>query len=233
VTKLHLAHARANGTLSPAVGELHALRELDLNDNAGLHGSLPTEIGALHALSHVYLFGAALSGTLPAQLSQCTALQELEASRCRLSGTLPAELPKTLEYVFLEANRLSGVLPAATFARLRRLKELELSDNRLSGSLPPALAARPLQHLDVQHNRVTGEAARRPADSRCSGGADRYLRGPATNAAQQGSTPWNPDAPQQRQRGAPAARARGVSPNPADPGAVAGEEARQRKRGED
>ena len=46
VTKLNLAHAHANGTIPANIGELRALRELDLNDNAALHGSLPSVLNS-------------------------------------------------------------------------------------------------------------------------------------------------------------------------------------------
>ena len=39
----------------------------------------------------------------------------------------------SLRYLFLEANRISGVVPPS-LANLHRLRELELSHNRLSGS---------------------------------------------------------------------------------------------------
>ena len=105
------------------------LRVLDLNDNPGLGGTLPTELAALPLLDHVYFFGDALSGTLPPALGSCGALRELELSHRKLSGTLPATLPPRLQYTFLESNRVSGTLPAA----LAELRGSASSSSRRTG----------------------------------------------------------------------------------------------------
>ena len=178
VTKVSLAGGKVRGTLPNELARLGQLQVLDLNENPSLSGTLPEQLGRLDSLANVYLFGSALSGSLP-DLGGCAALQELELSHCRLSGTLPASLGRAskLQYLFLESNGLSGTLPAA-LGRLRGLKELELSENRLSGSVPSALRARSLSHLDLQKNPRLKGVPQASAKSQCSGGSDKYLRGP-------------------------------------------------------
>ena len=179
VTTLALSGGKVSGTLPAEVCQLNQLAVLDLNENPRLSGTLPTQLGRVSSLTHLYLFGSALSGSIP-ELGGCRALQELEISHCRLSGTLPSSLraASKLEFVFLESNALSGTLPTS-LSRLGRLHELELSENRLSGSVPAALRAMPLKHLDLQKNpRLSGAAeTRASAQSDCSGGAAKYLRG--------------------------------------------------------
>lgn len=194
VRGLSLAGEGLHGTLPTQVGALRALATLDVNDNPRLSGTLPTELGAALRLTHVYAFGcSSLSGTLPSALPP--SLQELELSRCRLSGTLPPQLGSlgSLRYAFLESNRISGVVPPS-LARLRQLKELELSSNRLSGSVPRAVAAMALQHLDIKDNspQLRGAPVQKPGHG-CSGGTDRYLRGgQAGQAPTRGPVSANP-----------------------------------------
>mmetsp|Transcript_35804 Transcript_35804/g.75247 ORF Transcript_35804/g.75247 Transcript_35804/m.75247 type:complete len:159 (+) Transcript_35804:944-1420(+) len=108
-------------------------------------------------------------------------LQELEMSKNKISGTLPTSLPTSLQYIFLESNLLSGTLPKS-FSRLRRLKELELSENAFSGSVPASVSSLHLDHLDLQQNRaLQGVPKSENKGSRCSGGADKYLRGAIPN----------------------------------------------------
>ena len=182
VTGLTLSGGKASGTVPAQLCQLRQLAVLDLNENPRLSGTLPTQLGRMSSLTHLYLFGSALSGTIP-ELGGCKALQELEMSHCRLSGTLPPSLgaASKLKFVFLESNKLSGTLPTS-LSRLGRLHELELSENKISGTVPAALRAMPLQHLDLQHNpRLSGAAeTRASSQSDCSGGAAKYLRGGQT-----------------------------------------------------
>jgi Leucine-rich repeat (LRR) protein len=169
---LSLSKEALHGTLPSELGALASLTTIDVNENAQLSGTLPSELMASPRLTQLYAYGSRISGTLPA-LSEARALQELEMSFCRLSGTLPSRLPNALRFVFLESNRISGAIPSS-LATLRRLHELELSHNRFSGSLPARVARMPLQHLDVAKNpRLRGVPVAAPKQG-CSGGSERY-----------------------------------------------------------
>lgn len=176
--------AGVRGTLPTELGSLASLKVLDLNEASRLSGTLPTELANARSLSQIFAFGAAsLSGTLPSAWPR--SLQELELSRCRLSGTLPPQLGgcSGLKYLFLESNAISGVLPSS-LGSLPRLRELELSGNRLSGSVPRSLASKALDHLDLKDNspKLIGAPTAKPSKG-CSGGSDRYLRGQPGGAA--------------------------------------------------
>ena len=187
VVSLSLSKEGLHGTLPTQLGKLAHLSSLDVNENAQLSGTLPSELVGSASLEQLYAFGAHVSGTLPVAVGGARVLQELELSYCRLSGTLPAALPASLRYVFLESNKLSGSVPSA-LAGLRRLRELEMSHNRLSGSLPARVAHMRLEHLDFGQNpRLAGVPKQRPQQG-CSGGGDRYLRGQQPQA-QSGSAP--------------------------------------------
>lgn len=190
ITKVTFAAGKLRGTLPNELARLSQLQVLDLNENPSLSGTLPEQLGRLDSLSNVYLFGSRLSGSLPDSLGGCAALQELELSHCRLSGTLPASLGRAskLQYLFFESNALSGTLPAS-LGRLRGLKELELSENRLSGSVPSALRSRSLSHLDLQKNPRLKGVPQASAKSQCSGGSDKYLRGPGLQQSTEADKP--------------------------------------------
>lgn len=162
-------------------------------------------------LSHFYAYGARrLSGTLPASLCDARLLQELELSSCRLSGTLPTmgtgaasrsagdtgstrslgSGMSSLRYLFLEANRISGVVPPS-LANLHRLRELELSHNRLSGSVPRGVTRLRLDHLDFADNAPSLKGVPTSAPKQgCSGGSAKYLR-----AGGLPTTPWADNLP--------------------------------------
>jgi hypothetical protein len=176
VEVLSLSKESLHGTLPTELGALPNLVSIDLNENSELSGTLPSELGLATRLKQFYGFGLRVSGTLPTSLSTSKTLQELELSFCRLSGTLPTNLPASLRFVFLESNKISGAIPASVGA-LRRLRELELSHNKFSGSLPARVAHLRLDHLDVGQNpRLTGVPKQKPQQG-CSGGGDKYLRG--------------------------------------------------------
>ena len=147
-------------------GALRLLRVLDLNDNPGLGGTLPTS-SRLPPLDHVYFFGDAL-GHAAARARQLRRARELELSHCKLSGTPPAALPPRLQYT--SSSRTASRArcpPRSPSPRPQRVRALK---NRLSGSVPRAQRAPP----QAPRPAAQRSAARRregSMSSQCSGGA--------------------------------------------------------------
>jgi hypothetical protein len=147
VTELHLpgvglVGAVPTGTLSG----LQNLQVLSLRDNR-LAGPVPPDVLALPRLRALYLQGNLLSGAVPPELAT-GALPELEhlaLSRNQLSGPIPdallVGLPR-LRSLKLDANRLSGGLPAGTGSGAR-LEAFNVSFNDLQGPIPANLARFP------------------------------------------------------------------------------------------
>ena len=120
--------------LPPEIGQLTALTQLHLFDNA--LSSLPPQIGQLTALTRLHLSHNQLS-SLPPEIGQLTALTALDLSRNQLSS-LPPEIGQltALTELYLYDNQLSS-LPLE-IGQLTALTELYLDGNQLS-SLPPEI----------------------------------------------------------------------------------------------
>ena len=101
------------GELPAEVGNLSALKELNIMGNQELKGSIPIEIGNLTELKTLVLWNNALIGNIPAQIGNLI----------------------KLEYVSFEDNFLTGNIPES-FANLTKMKSFWVNGNLLSGDLP-------------------------------------------------------------------------------------------------
>ncbi|MQM05423.1 hypothetical protein Taro_038235 [Colocasia esculenta] len=95
-------------------------------------------------------------------LAHLDQLRALDLRGNRLNGTLAPAIPLllNLKLLYLSRNDLSGEIPAAGLARLRRLVRLDLSDNSLAGPVPGADALANLGRvltLRLQDNLLSGE----------------------------------------------------------------------------
>ena len=147
-----------SGSLPTQLGALTALTNQSFDFNF-LSGSLPTQLGALTALTYQSFENTYLSGSLPTQLGALTALTYQNLDFNILRGSLPTQLGAltTLTYQSLEANYLSGSLPTQLGA-LTALTYQGLDFNILRGSLPTqlgALTALTYQSLEA-NNRLSG-----------------------------------------------------------------------------
>ena len=121
---------------------------LRLSDNE-LTGEIPSGLGALPNLQHLYLSGNRLTGVIPSVLGDLPKLQRLYLSDNRLTGTIPSELGNLGE---LEAVRLGG-------------------SNALTGCIPDGLLHAPTGDLGTLGLRSCGGAAM-PNRTRAAGTTD-------------------------------------------------------------
>ncbi|WVZ72288.1 hypothetical protein U9M48_020773 [Paspalum notatum var. saurae] len=96
VVALSLPSHGLTGTLSPAIGNLTFLRELNLSYNNWLHGDIPETIGRLVRLQMLDLSYNTFDGGLPANLSFCVSLLVFNLRSNRLHGRVPVELGNRL-----------------------------------------------------------------------------------------------------------------------------------------
>ncbi len=174
VTELKLDCNQLTGTLPPEIGNLSALKVLNLNgsgfiDNSftitGLIGGvIPTEIGQLTNLEQLDLGVNLFTGTIPGSLGNLVNLTYLDISFMSqdygftvfgtLTGTLPSSLGNltALKYLNISGQDLYGNLPES-FGNLQNIETLYLGTNRLSGPIPSGYGRLPkLKLLDLHYN---------------------------------------------------------------------------------
>lgn len=166
VIVLQLVAKGLGGALSAQVGQLVALRKLNLHSNR-ISGSIPTSLGSLSRLRGLYLNRNSFSGSIPPALASSPALQSIDLSHNELTGAIPQALlstasnsssfPPKLYFVDFSYNNLSDAIPPLAFASLPALQELHLGHNVLEGPIPMQLLALPsLGILDLSYNLLNG-----------------------------------------------------------------------------
>ncbi|XP_042428243.1 leucine-rich repeat receptor protein kinase HPCA1-like [Zingiber officinale] len=165
VTSLRLSSMGIKGTLSADIGQLSALRDLDLSYNGDLEGQLTPNIGNLEQLTTLILAGCNFSGRIPDQLGNLAQLTYLALNNNRFSGSIPASLGllSNLSWFDIAENQLRGPLPVSTDStpgldRLVNAKHFHFNKNQLSGELPPQLfsSEMTLLHILFDSNQFNG-----------------------------------------------------------------------------
>lgn len=149
----------SNG-IPPELGDLTELRVVDLSGNK-LYGRIPAELGELAELKALYLHGNELWGEIPTELGQLGRLEALNLSDNALTGVLPSALGRlsSLQGMYISDNLLTGTI-SATVGRLSNLRWLNLSNNQLTGDIPSELGdLANLEWLILDGNHLSGSVA--------------------------------------------------------------------------
>jgi hypothetical protein len=148
VTSLVVANAGLAGPISPSLGKLEELQNLNLTQNM-LSGSIPPELGNCSNLTTLVLDNNQLTGTIPATLGKLQALQALQTlvlSTNELTGVIPAELANctSLQSLVIPSNQLHGSVTRGIYniSNLRQLLIYNISN---------------LRQLLVYSNNLTGD----------------------------------------------------------------------------
>lgn len=166
VTSLRLDGFGITGTFSSSIGQLKNLLYLNLQNNPGLTGPIPKEIGRLSHLYALDLSNCSLSGKIPRGLGNLKNATYIYLRRNQLSGEIPytiGYLSKAFE-ISLARNNLSGSIPISSpngfpagLNNLTSLRKLDLSWNSFVGPPPAFLLQLPLiNNLNLSLNRFTG-----------------------------------------------------------------------------
>ena len=126
--------------------------------NNGLFGTIPAEIGALSALTHLDLGSNRLEGAIPSEIGRLSVLRELVLDNNLLTGSIPPEIGALLKLTHLNlgVNRLFDTIPT-DIGRLSELRVLNLDLNNLSGPIPPEVGALDrLERLVLGRNHFSG-----------------------------------------------------------------------------
>ncbi|XP_012455259.1 probable LRR receptor-like serine/threonine-protein kinase At3g47570 isoform X2 [Gossypium raimondii] len=157
VTKLELQFLKISGSLSPFIGNLSFLRELNLSGN-NFNNQIPQEIGRLKRLETLDLNGNSISGEIPSNLSACSKLTLVYMEDNQLTAEIPALLGllSNLKFLFLYNNSLRGRIPPS-LGNLSSLDTLYLTRNRLTGTIPKALGQLTnLKNFAIGGNAISG-----------------------------------------------------------------------------
>eukprot|EP00752_Nemacystus_decipiens_P017199 g15408.t1 len=157
VEDLYLQYNNLRGPVSLELGNLAALRVLNIGGNA-LIGSIPKELGDLSKLENLSLYGNQLTGPIPPELGQLTKLKMLQLHNNQLVGSIPKELGdlSKLENLSLYSNQLTGPIPPE-LGQLTKLKMLQVHNNKLVGPIPPELGnLAALEKLNLYRNQLEG-----------------------------------------------------------------------------
>jgi hypothetical protein len=117
------AALQLSGSLPAGLATFSKLESINLSNNKGLTGALPTIWSALTALRSVDVSGTGISGSLPASWASLQELRAFRAADCgSLSGQLPLEwgILRSLQELVVTNSQLSGPLPAWTDAGVMR-----------------------------------------------------------------------------------------------------------------
>ena len=157
VVKITLHDNALSGSIPSELGKLINLTHLFLNDNS-LSGSIPVELGNLTKLTLLFLHNNSLTGSIPVELGNLTKLTNLSLHSNPLGGSIPAELGNltNLTDLSLYNNSLSGSIPAE-LGNLANLTTLALYYNSLSGGIPSELGKLTnLTSLFLNNNSLSG-----------------------------------------------------------------------------
>ncbi|XP_058772645.1 probable LRR receptor-like serine/threonine-protein kinase At3g47570 [Vicia villosa] len=137
VTKMMLQGYKLHGPISPYIGNLSRLRNLNLEENT-LFGNIPQELGRLLHLHGLFLSNNSLAGEIPTILTNCSNLVDL----------------------FLFGNNLTGKIPSQIFS-LQKLQLLNIGKNNLIGGVPSFIGnISSLTALGVAYNNLEGHIPR-------------------------------------------------------------------------
>jgi hypothetical protein len=104
------------GTIPVGIYSLPSLARLSVNDNAGITGNIPDDVGQASMLQELRLGGTQIGGTLPEMLFSLVELIELNLAFASFSGNL-----------------------SDSFVNLQAVLRLHLNNNTFTGSIPTAL----------------------------------------------------------------------------------------------
>ncbi|XP_047332013.1 probable LRR receptor-like serine/threonine-protein kinase At3g47570 [Impatiens glandulifera] len=157
VITLSLSSLSLVGTITPSLGNLSFLTEVDLGDNS-FSGEIPQEIGRLQRLQSLNLSNNYLGGNIPTNLTSCRELKVLDLIYNGLVGEIPNELSplSKLLLLYLANNKLTGKIPT-WIGNFSSLRSISLPRNNFQGGIPQELGKlSKLQFLQLSANELVG-----------------------------------------------------------------------------
>ncbi|BFI34279.1 hypothetical protein MPTK2_4g22550 [Marchantia polymorpha subsp. ruderalis] len=140
VTELRLLNLNLEGTLAPELGNLKAMKYLDVMWN-NMSGTIPDTIGNLDNLLLLLLNGNHFSGNIPDSIGNLSGLNRIQIDENDITGPVPSTFKNLLsmQHLHMNNNSISGSIPKE-LGQLPQLVHLLLDSNNVSGLLPPELS---------------------------------------------------------------------------------------------
>ncbi|XP_027330950.1 probable inactive receptor kinase At5g58300 [Abrus precatorius] len=121
----------------------------------GFKGSIPENtLGKLDALRMLSLHSNGLRGNLPSDILSIFSLQYVNLQQNNFSGLIPSSISTKLIALDISSNNFSGSIPS-TFQNLTRLTWLYLQNNSISGDIPD-FNLPSLKYLNLSYNNLNG-----------------------------------------------------------------------------
>ncbi|PIN22244.1 Serine/threonine protein kinase [Handroanthus impetiginosus] len=165
VTSLMLAGMDVEGSEFGDISSLTGLSLLDLSNNVGLKGILPSSIGNLKNLTVLILVGCSFFGPIPDSVGSLHQLVYISLNSNSFSGPIPPSIGNLsrLSWLDLSMNQLSGSIPVSNdttpgLDMLLRARHFHLSNNLLSGPIPAQLFSSNMSliHAIFDNNKLNG-----------------------------------------------------------------------------
>lgn len=153
--QLELTTALLTGTIPPEIFNLAKLEELRLADNQ-LEGTI-TDVVKLTNLQVLELYFNRFSGSIPAGLRNLKNLRNVGVNGNAFTGEIPGGVGDLTGLTSFDvgSNHLTGSIPSGV-AALENLEYLDLGNNELTGSLPDFAKLGKLRYLNVERNFLSG-----------------------------------------------------------------------------
>ncbi|KAK2427344.1 putative LRR receptor serine/threonine-protein kinase [Trifolium repens] len=157
VIGLNLRGYQVHGSLSPYIGNLTFLKNLDLANNS-FYGEIPQELGQLLQLQQLSLNNNSFEGEIPTNLTYCSNLNSLLLGGNNLIGKIPIEIGylKKLQLMAFYRNKFTGGIPSF-IGNLSSLTQFSFAVNNLEGNIPQEICRlKNLTFLSVAGNNLSG-----------------------------------------------------------------------------
>ena len=158
VTSIKLRVASLSGSLTPNIGKLKSLKELNLGANF-ISSIIPSEIGLLLELEILNLNQNLFSSTIPISIANLSSLKQLFIGHNSITGTLPTGLCalQGLRHLIVYFNDLTGTLPSELGNLVSLNAPLSMQKNSFTGTIPSELGnLRSVPYMSFRENKLSG-----------------------------------------------------------------------------
>ena len=122
-----------------SIGQLTTLKEIYVDGNRKLAGTIPASIGNLKDLQKFNIAKTAITGSIPAEITQCTKLDSFLANESQLTGEIPDSWDKCTAMSNFTCNDVAGLtgpLPKTFGAFTKMTTGINMANCNFTGNIP-------------------------------------------------------------------------------------------------